>query len=276
LSGSASATTTTDASGLFSFAGLSNGNYTLTPSLPGFGFNPASRTQTVTNTNASVGDFRGNAMWNVDTQGIPKFVNTLYLDLSQKNLAGTPLINLISKFRSSSGHDFSDSYEACRSMKHYFIAPNSETKLYAPVSGVVVNRDVPIGADISIASDLHPAFVFTIMHPVLDKAYKVGDHLTEGELIGHHVGSMTNSDIIVNVNDGKYIPKTSGYGPDGRLISYFETLTDSAFKPLKDRGINSPADLIISKIQRDAAPPRCSGESFDPTWTDPFTLTFGF
>ena len=48
LSGTATATTTTDTSGNYSFTGLSGGNYTLTPSMSGFGFSPSTRAITTT------------------------------------------------------------------------------------------------------------------------------------------------------------------------------------------------------------------------------------
>jgi len=47
LSGASSATTTTDNTGNYSFIGLDNGSYTITPSKPGFTFSPASSAQTV-------------------------------------------------------------------------------------------------------------------------------------------------------------------------------------------------------------------------------------
>ena len=47
LDGQASATVTTDASGNYSFAALENGNYTITPSLTGYTFSPASSAQPV-------------------------------------------------------------------------------------------------------------------------------------------------------------------------------------------------------------------------------------
>ena len=47
LSGSSSATATTDSSGKYTFAGLSNGNYTITPGKSGYTFNPTSSAQTV-------------------------------------------------------------------------------------------------------------------------------------------------------------------------------------------------------------------------------------
>jgi parallel beta-helix repeat protein len=47
LSGAASATTAADTSGHFSFTGLSNGSYTVTPSKSGFSFNPPSQSETL-------------------------------------------------------------------------------------------------------------------------------------------------------------------------------------------------------------------------------------
>jgi len=47
LSGTAGATTTSDGAGNYSFSGLANGTYTLTPSHTGYTFNPISKTATV-------------------------------------------------------------------------------------------------------------------------------------------------------------------------------------------------------------------------------------
>ena len=44
LSGAGSAATTTNASGIYSFTGLANGSYTVTPSLAGYKFSPTSQT----------------------------------------------------------------------------------------------------------------------------------------------------------------------------------------------------------------------------------------
>jgi hypothetical protein len=47
LSGAASATTTADSSGAYSFTGLANGTYTLIPSHAGYVFSPGSKAVTV-------------------------------------------------------------------------------------------------------------------------------------------------------------------------------------------------------------------------------------
>ena len=54
LTGVANASITTNAIGNYSFSGLANGNYTVTPSLTGYTFNPAYINITVNNTNANV------------------------------------------------------------------------------------------------------------------------------------------------------------------------------------------------------------------------------
>ena len=55
LSGAASASTTADSSGAFTFLGLSNGTYTLTPSRTGYTFSPTSQNVTVNGANITSG-----------------------------------------------------------------------------------------------------------------------------------------------------------------------------------------------------------------------------
>jgi hypothetical protein len=57
LSGASNATTTTDSSGNYSFAGLANGGYTVTPAKSGFTFTPASLPETVSNANITGANF---------------------------------------------------------------------------------------------------------------------------------------------------------------------------------------------------------------------------
>jgi hypothetical protein len=42
-------------------------------------------------------------------------------------------------------------------------------------------------------------------------------------------------------------------------VSYFDTLTDSAFAAFSRRGINAPSNLIITRAERDAHPLACAG-----------------
>jgi len=65
LSGTASGMTTADSSGNYSFAGLANGSYTVTPSSAGATFNPQSQTVSVNNGNVAGVNFTATATSNV-------------------------------------------------------------------------------------------------------------------------------------------------------------------------------------------------------------------
>ena len=62
LGGKATAKVITDANGLYSFSGLSNGNYTFIPSKPGYIFSPVNTSGTVNGANVTVTDFKSAAM----------------------------------------------------------------------------------------------------------------------------------------------------------------------------------------------------------------------
>jgi hypothetical protein len=188
--------------------------------------------------------------WDVDVQGIPRFVGVNYIELDK--------IYRISKFRSSIGHDYSDAFEHCRSMKHYF-EPKAEVDwstihIYSPVSGKITRLEQEwAGARLEIESDVHPAFRFSIFHINLAVQLQVESLITAGELLGTHIGSQTMSDISVIVNDP---------AKQGKMISWFEVLTDSVFKVYSNRGVSNRAKMIITKEMRDNNPLTCSGDTF--------------
>jgi len=62
LEWAASATTTADASGNYSFTGLANGSYTVTPSKAGFTFTPASQAVTINGANQTGVNFTASAV----------------------------------------------------------------------------------------------------------------------------------------------------------------------------------------------------------------------
>lgn len=194
--------------------------------------------------------------YDVDKLGIPKFVGTDYLELSA--------IHMISRFRSATGHNYSDNFETCRSMKHYFWpfggdpgqphTPSwTEIDVYSPVSGTVSKVfDEWAGTQIQIKSRDYPAFYFIIFHVALANPLKVGDSVTTGQLLGNHASDETMSDIAVGVNT-----------PGGwKLVSYFDVITDSVFEAYQARGVASREGVIISKQARDADPLTCSGDTF--------------
>lgn len=194
-----------------------------------------------------------NYIWDIDKNGIPKFVKTNYIELAK--------IYRISKYRSSVGHDYSDASEQCRSLKHYFEPKSDEdwttVKIYAPVKGIITRAEQEwAGIKLEIESEEFPAFRFSIFHINTSKQYNVNDKVVEGEFLGTHIGSQTYSDISVIVNDPAKL---------GRMVSFFDVMTDALFKEFSDRGLSSRADVIIPKAIRDANPLTCSGDTFTST-----------
>jgi hypothetical protein len=191
-----------------------------------------------------------NDVWDIDKDGIPQFVAVDYIELNK--------IYRISKYRSSFGHDYSDAFEQCRSMKHYFQPFDNidwtTVKVYSPVTGVVTRVEQEwTGTKVEIAADNYPAFRFQIFHMNLTTALVVGDNVQAGDQLGTHVGSQTMSDISVIVNDPTH---------QGRMVSYFQVMTDDLFATYQAHGVASRNDLMISKELRDANPLTCNGDTF--------------
>ena len=187
--------------------------------------------------------------YDVDTEGIPQFISVNYIEPDN--------IYQISKYRSGIGHDYSDDFEFCRSMKHYF-QPNdsvdwSTIQIYSPVNGTVSKiYEEWAGTQVQIKSEVYPAFFLIIFHINLTNSLNVGDLVAAGQHLGTHIGSQTMSDIAVGVNT-----------PNGwKLVSYFDVMTDSLFQDYQARGLNSRNDVIISNEARDADPLTCDGEEF--------------
>ena len=195
------------------------------------------------------------AAYDIDTRGVPKFVNVNYIELAK--------ITRLSKFRSMAGHNYSDNsqfgpngykdstnrIEQSTSMKHYFIAPDATVKIVSPVAGSVSTIRVgPLGSTVEIQPDSQPDFSIGIFHVELTTPLAIGQHVSEGQPLGHHTGTETWSDMSVWVQT-----------PRGKhLISYFETLTDAVFAQFLARGVPSRASLIRTKAERAADPNVCS------------------
>ena len=204
----------------------------------------------------------------VDENNLPKFIQANFIDLTS--------IRRISKFRSGAGHDYSDFYESCRSMKHYFDptvditkwhnpTPGSPAKpfinIYSPVSGTVTSmfaEQFPIGMQIHIVPESAPAYTVILFHVYPEPGIHTGSVLTAGEKIGH-IGSDQQTDIAVKVLTIR--------GP--KNISYFSVMSDSVFAEYAKRGIASREALVITKSARDASPLTCNGEMFSSNEFNP-------
>jgi hypothetical protein len=196
----------------------------------------------------------GDDIYDVDENGIPQFVDVDYITLDD--------IHRISKFRSGIGHDYSDDFETCRNMKHYFEPKSSidwaVVQIFSPIDGCVSTIfEEWAGTQVQIRSNMYPAFIFIIFHVNLLDQLGVGDAISEGQQLGFHIGSQTMSDIAIGVHT-----------PNGwKLVSYFDVMSDALFQDYQQCGLTSRSDAIISRELRDADTLKCNGEEFENSGT---------
>jgi len=201
------------------------------------------------------------ATYDIESGGIPQFVQADCIDLDK--------IKQVSKFRSGMGHDYSDEFEICRSMKHYFEPKTGvdmwTIRMYSPVTGTVNGFTDEFddtghwkGKSIGIIPDGYPAFWVKLFHVDPDPPLTVGQTVTVGQQLGtSEKEDGTAADIAVGVRT-----------PDGyRLVSYFQVMTDNTFIIYQLRGVVAKEDLIITEAERDTDILQCDGEQFITTST---------
>ncbi len=188
------------------------------------------------------------------SQGIPRFADSNYIELEK--------ISRISRLRSGIGHDYSDCFESCRSMKHYFQAREGmalSIEIFSPVEGDITRIDQEglsdSGSQIRIRPTGYPDFTCIIFHVALSDGVSPGDHVTSGQQLGTHA-YLGCSDIAIEVEIANH-PSCPW-----QLISYFEVMTDAVFQEYQAAGVTSREQMIISQAERDADPLNCTGETF--------------
>jgi len=204
-----------------------------------------------------------NIQGTTDPSNLPEFIQADFIDLDR--------IYSISKFRSGSGHDFSQgSGEKCRSMKHYFnvqmsqegeqlrnqnngMPPGPDGKndisIYSPVEGKItaIQSDQTLGEQIYIQPTGYTDIKIRLFHIYKLEGIKKGRAVKAGEKIGV-IGRYQNTDIAIT--------RGSDY------LSYFEVMPDNIFAKYQARGVKDRRELIITQEYRDANPLKCSGEQF--------------
>lgn len=205
----------------------------------------------------------------VDGDNPPKFIQADFVELDK--------VYSISKYRSGVGHDYSDSDETCRSMKHYFSSMNpampnykaqklemkdwpapvegQDVTIFSPVDGKILRVDHQkekgrVGDEIKIAPDAYPKVIIRLMHvtPIND-SIKAGKKVKAGEKVGL---------VLANQSFDLAIDQNTLFNSEN--ISYFAAMDDSVFVKYRARGVSSPNDLIITKEYRDAHPLQCSDD----------------
>ena len=208
---------------------------------------------------------------NFDRNNIPKIAKFNFTELDK--------FSRISKIRSAVGHNYSyktdeddPSRQNCKSMKHYLIpkgAPRSHgaysttphtfkwmsIKFYSPVDGFINhveysenNYGTEANFGIQATETDAKGYYFDYYHIALDPNLTVGSTVKAGQQIGTLGDENSYGEIAVSAR----ISKTKIH-----LISFLEVATDEIFNLYKSRGINSSADVIITREERDANPLAC-------------------
>jgi hypothetical protein len=210
----------------------------------------------------------------IESDGVPQFIGNDFVDLYQ--------IDNISLFRSAAGHDYSDGFETCRSMKHYFspeLKINGTVKIFSPVDGTVVNLyteeenfidDGRTNQRIVIQPDNQPALLIILFHvDLFDPLPIAGTHLSAGQHIGY--ARMINNENHASHNFDIALDANTDAGI--RFVSYFDAMTYTLYSNYTawDSGQALWNGFIISEDERDANPLTCDNGAFTsygslPSW----------
>jgi hypothetical protein len=211
----------------------------------------------------------------------PKFVNVDYTELDK--------VTSISRFRSGIGHDYSDSFELCRSMKHYYVPfdeyrDNYQIQIFSPVDGVIDSivdeqhghSGGLINRQIRIKSDLYLGITIVLFHiDLISNDIQVGKHVNAGELLGFaHMYYPELNEFAHDFDIAVWFQSQSGL----KYVSYFDIIIDELLQEYINRGVTSRSDLIISQEERDNDPLQCDEDGIFldpgtiPNWVDLTTL----
>jgi len=185
----------------------------------------------------------------------PRFLTAPFIDVE--------LVTWVSRFRAAAGHDMPDSFESCRSMKHYFLPgkgegtrnpENRNVTLYAPADGIITlvrEEHVAYGKQVMFSVKGVVGATVRMFHVDLLPGVGQGTRLRAGEPIGRVVpGAAT--DIMVELYLGE---------DKKRAVSYFDVMTDEVFAPYAALG-HVRSDFVVPREVRDAWPFECEGEAF--------------
>jgi len=155
LTGAANATTTTNASGVYTFTGLANGNYTVTPSLAPYVFNPVFRSVTVSGASRSGQDFTGAAPVSYSISGTVR--NSLFQPIAGVTVTLTGAANATATTNASGVYTFSGLANG-----NYTVTPSLGAVAFTPVNrSVTVSGGNRTGQDFTGRSYSISGFVFT-------------------------------------------------------------------------------------------------------------------
>jgi len=182
---------------------------------------------------------------------LPKFVVHDVTDLD--------MIMAITKYRSSVGHDFPDSYEMEKSLKHYYyVLPQyygtlDKVPIYSPVKGIIERLEVETtfntGYQVWIRVEKYKNFFIRLMHINILPNITIGCKVTPGQLIGYAWLSYPVPYVHFDVAVELILSNCKN-----RYISIFEVMSDEVFELYKAKGIVSRKIMIKSTQEAERSP----------------------
>jgi hypothetical protein len=124
--------------------------------------------------------------------------------------------------------------------------------IYSPIDGVITrveSEQYPVGRQIRIEANNQSGYAIRLFHIWPREGLDPGNNqpvqipVKAGEKIG-----------VIAAAQGTDIAVQQGWG---KLVSYFELLPDALFAAYQTRGVQSRADLILTKEYRDAHAVAC-------------------
>ena len=196
--------------------------------------------------------------WMDYTEDVAKIASADFIDLDK--------IGHISRFRSGKGHDYPDGYEECRSMKHYYYAYDDfvgeDVNIYSPVDGVITDltEEGERGTRIMIKPNGYDAYKVIIFHVDTNSSVTNGASLTAGDVLGTIFVSEDDDNVSTDI--AVQMSLIDGIDAKQKMVSYFDIMSDAVYSNYVERGVTDKSDVIISKLERDADPLTCEGQTF--------------
>ena len=205
LSGTATGTTTADVSGNFTFTGLNNGTYTVTPSKSGFTFSPTSQPVTVNGANVTAVNFTATAIptWSI-TGTVSPVANGPGTTLTLSGAAsGTTTADASGNFTFTGLAN--GGYTVTPSKTGFMFTPASQpvTVNGANVTGInftIQTAPTGLAIDVNVSADQPSTSITTVTSPTFSTAagnelllaFVAGDYLTGANTA---VTSMTGAGL---------------------------------------------------------------------------------
>jgi len=272
LSGSSTGTATTDSSGNYSFSGLANGNYTVTPSLSCYTFSPTSSIQTVNGANitginfvaslATTSSIIGPSGGTIEVTDLTSLLYGVKVEIPEGALENQTNINVISYSESELTDQIEQLPDDMRFMGGIKIDAggvvlNKPITISLPNSfGATVNDQLLVGEIVDLDGNSSMAIVYTglahigsvifnapypAVYAVLSPTSPLG--LVSGTLTDQSRNPISNG-IIASFMSGPFIAKTNAVG-------YYEIPAGPAGSSPIILGMSPPSTLLSSTILTD-------------------------